>query len=102
MTRPYIFKKRTPSLLAALITTISANPLYAQTQTATSEVEEVIVTAAKREQRLQDFSGAISVVNRFDAIANLGDIANQVPGFSLLETGPRNPTGIIIRGLRMD
>ena len=102
MTRPYTFKKRTPSLLAALITTISAHSLYAQTHAAATEVEEVIVTAAKRTQRLQDFSGAISVVNRFEGIANLGDIARQVPGLSLVDAGPRNPTGIIIRGLRMD
>lgn len=102
MTRPYTFKKRTPSLLAALITTLSAHSLQAQTEAATPEVEEVIVTATKREQRLQDFSGAISVVNKFDGIANLSDIARQVPGLSLVEAGPRNPTGIIIRGLRMD
>ena len=65
-------------------------------------VEEVTVTAAKREQNLQDFTGAISVLSDFSGINNIGDIAAQVPGFSIVDAGPRNPTGLIIRGLRTD
>ena len=65
-------------------------------------VEEVVVTATKREQHLQDFAGAASVITDFAGINNIGDIAAQVPGFSIVDAGPRNPTGLIIRGLRTD
>ena len=65
-------------------------------------VEEVIVTASKRNQSLQDFAGAASVITNFNGVKNIGDIANQVPGFSIVDAGPRNPTGLVIRGLRMD
>lgn len=68
------------------------------------QVEEVVVTAAKREQLLKDFSGSISVV-KTDALnpgASLSDVANQVPGLSVIEAGPRNVTAIVMRGLRMD
>ncbi|MEN0036000.1 MAG: TonB-dependent receptor [Cellvibrio sp.] len=65
-------------------------------------VEEVIVTASKRGQSLQDFAGAASVITNFAGVKNIGDIANQVPGFSIVDAGPRNPTGLVIRGLRMD
>lgn len=64
-------------------------------------VEEVIVTAAKRSQPLEDFTGAISVVNNFSGVNNISDIAARVPGFSIVDAGPRNPTGLVIRGLRM-
>lgn len=67
-----------------------------------ADIEEVIVTASKRNQSLQDFSGAVSVVNNFSGINNLGDIAGQVPGFSLVDAGPRNPAVLIMRGLRLD
>lgn len=65
-------------------------------------VEEVIVTASKRGQSLQDFAGAASVITNFNGVKRIGDIANQVPGFSIVDAGPRNPTGLVIRGLRMD
>jgi iron complex outermembrane receptor protein len=65
-------------------------------------IEEVIVTASKRGQSLQDFAGAASVITNFDGVKSIGDIANQVPGFSIVDAGPRNPTGLVIRGLRMD
>lgn len=100
MTRPCLFKKTTPGLLGSLIAIISAQSF--PTQAASTDIEEIIVTASKREQSLQDYAGSISVVTKFDGVDSLSDIASQVPGLSLLETGPRNPTGIIIRGLRMD
>lgn len=65
-------------------------------------IEEVIVTASKRNQSLQDFSGSVSVISNFQHIKSISDIARQVPGFSIVDAGARNPTGLVIRGLRMD
>lgn len=99
MNRPHPFKKNASALFVAITTIIStqSHPLAANT-----EIEEVIVTASKREQRLQDYAGSISVVTEFEGVNSLADIASQVPGLTVLQTGPRNPAGVIIRGLRMD
>ena len=103
MTTPHSSKKPASTLLIALASAVSAiiPPAVAANEN-NEQIEEVIVTAAKREQRLQDFSGSISVITEFDGVSSLADIVSQVPGLSILQTGPRNPAGIIIRGLRMD
>jgi iron complex outermembrane receptor protein len=88
-----------PLTLACALLPLLALPSAAN---AAPVIEEVIVTAAKREQSLQDFSGSISVINNFTGVNNIGDIASQVPGFSIVDAGPRNPTGLVIRGLRLD
>ncbi|WP_323813162.1 TonB-dependent receptor [Cellvibrio sp. NN19] len=88
-----------PLALACAVLPLLGAPMLVQ---AAPAVEEVTVTAAKREQNLQDFTGAISVLTDFSSINNIGDIAAQVPGFSIVDAGPRNPTGLIIRGLRTD
>ena len=91
---------RNPLFIACTLVPIISTPLaFAST---TASVEEVVVTASKRNQSLQDFSGSVSVVNDFSGINNLGDIAAQVPGFSLVDAGPRNPAVLIMRGLRLD
>lgn len=90
---------KTPLALACALLPFMSLPSWAAQ---TSAVEEVIVTAAKRDQRLQDFSGAVSVVNNFQGVKSIGDIATQIPGLNIVDAGPRNPTGLIIRGLRMD
>jgi iron complex outermembrane receptor protein len=88
------------SLFCALIgAPMMSSPVMAADAPA---IEEVIVTASKRDQSLQDFAGAASVITNFAGVKNIGDIANQVPGFSIVDAGPRNPTGLVIRGLRMD
>ncbi len=90
---------QTPLAIACALLPLMALPSWAAKEAA---VEEVIVTAAKREQSLQEFSGALSVVSDFQGIKNIGDIAAQIPGLSIVDAGPRNPSGLIIRGLRMD
>lgn len=67
-----------------------------------STIEEIVVTSTKREQSLLDFAGSISVVKTGAPHLTLGDVASSVPGFSIVDAGPRNPTGLVIRGLRMD
>lgn len=86
-------------IACALLPLLSLPALAEETD---NTVEEVIVTASKRDQRLQDFSGSVSVINNFQNIKNIGDIASKVPGFNIVDAGPRNPTGLVIRGLRLD
>lgn len=65
-------------------------------------IEEVIVTASKRDQSLQDFSGSVTVIQNFENVKNISDIANRVPGFNVIDAGSRNPAGLVMRGLRLD
>ncbi len=79
-------------------------PIVADTKLQAAQIEEVVITASKRDQSIKDFSGSISVVkmDSLNPLATLSDVANQVPGFSLLDSGPRNPTALVMRGLRFD
>ena len=86
------FKK---SVLAAAILGIASTGASAQ-------LEEVIVTASKRVESLQDVSMSISAIDG-EAIARLGaadfnDLATGVPGLSLRSSGPGR-TKLNIRGI---
>lgn len=98
----YLF--RTLQSACILSASFLAQSAIAAPEAIQQQVEEVVVTAAKREQLLKDFSGSISVV-KTDALnpgATLSDVANQVPGFTLLDNGPLGTKALVMRGLRMD
>jgi|GEM_PF-655095 len=67
-------------------------------------IDEIIVTASKRNQSLKDFSGSVSVIrgDSFNPGASISDMADQVPGLSVINNGPRAISAVTIRGLRMD
>jgi len=66
--------------------------------------EEIIVTSSLRDTSLTNFAGAITVVDREQLAfaSSLSDIARFTPGLTVIDTGPRNPSPVIIRGLRLD
>ena len=68
------------------------------------QMEEIIVTASKREQTLSEFPGSVTVIGAEDLrfATGLNDVARLVPGFSVLDSGPRNSNGLVVRGLRVD
>jgi outer membrane receptor protein involved in Fe transport len=81
--------------MAASVMTVLSAPAYAQ-------LEEVIVTASKRVESLQDVSMSISAISGED-IARLGaadfnDIATGIPSVSLRSAGPGR-TKLNIRGI---
>lgn len=63
-------------------------------------MEEIVVTATKREQSLQDVPVSVSVVSgeqiKNQSLQNLDDLSNWVPGLTVREGGEQ--TGISIRG----
>jgi outer membrane receptor protein involved in Fe transport len=67
-------------------------------------IDEVIVTASKRNQSLKDFSGSVSVIkgDSFNPGASISDLADQVPGLTVINNGPRAISSLTMRGLRMD
>ncbi|WP_397417050.1 TonB-dependent receptor [Phenylobacterium sp.] len=93
------------SLLLASISAISlAAPGLALA--AEAEVEELIVTATRREANVQDVPLNISAVGA-EAIerqgaADLAEIAAMIPGVHLVDQGGRTSDRIVVRGLNAD
>jgi outer membrane receptor protein involved in Fe transport len=89
--------------LIALSTALAAHGADVATDTtgAASRVSELVVTANKRSERLQDVAMSVSAIKGQDLARNqtldLQDLANQVPGLSLQQSGG-NFTKIILRG----
>ncbi|WP_439174638.1 TonB-dependent receptor [Cellvibrio sp. ARAG 10.3] len=79
-------------------------PSFALAEPTMPQMEEITVTASKREQSLNEFSGSVTAINAdsLDFSSGIHDIARLVPGFAVLETGPRDSSSLIIRGLRVD
>lgn len=69
---------------------------------AAASSREIVVTAAKREERLIDVGGAISAISESDLayrdLQSIEDFASQVPGFNLQTAGNRS-VRLILRGL---
>jgi iron complex outermembrane receptor protein len=93
--------KRTALVLALAATTTGFGELaVAQNQ---SMLEEVIVTARKREQSLQDVSLAVTAVPssvlRDSLIGSSADLVNLVPSLNLQGAGTGRSTSFNIRGI---
>ncbi|NQX89268.1 MAG: TonB-dependent receptor [Halioglobus sp.] len=100
-------RSSTYTQLTLFATCVAALSVEAQDSTpATSRnqllLEEVIVTARKREEMLQETPVAISAFNneelRLRGIANTRDLQQSVPGLSFSEQGNKAPS-IFIRGV---
>ena len=70
----------------------------------TAQIEEVIVTASKRESGLQDAPMSVSAVSgdemKYRQVGSITDMATQVPGLSVSESG--GSTLVSIRGVGMN
>jgi iron complex outermembrane recepter protein len=94
-------RKGSPALTAAVSTVLSMAAGTAAAQETVS-LDEVIVTATKRTERLQDVSESISAFDA-NAIAMRGlqqidDVAKYIPGLSLAQREPGGTT-IVFRGV---
>jgi len=97
------FKHKRKTLSAAIMLTLSAVPGLADT--AGYALEEIIVTAQKRAESLQDVPIAISAfegdfLDRAN-ITNISDVAAHTPGFSSTAANPALPQ-IYMRGIGTD
>ena len=97
----WISGARSPALAAAVSAVLAGAAGTVSAQTSAS-LDEVIVTATKRSERLQDVPESISAFDSkaiaLRGIQQMKDIARQIPGLSL---GAREPggTSIIFRGV---
>jgi outer membrane receptor protein involved in Fe transport len=97
------------ALLASLSPIAFAHAAQAQAmiqpQDEADGADEVIVTAQKREQRIEDVPVTVSAVSG-ERMANLGvnslsEVAQYIPGLQIQEQSANNP-GFVIRGITSD
>jgi outer membrane receptor protein involved in Fe transport len=99
--------RRTP--LAAAVSGVlaaAALPIVAFAQDDQGVIEEVVVTALRREQNVQDIP--INIAS-FDGnlletreITDLAELGRNVPGLYVVDTGKRSGSQIVVRGLNLD
>ncbi len=69
---------------------------------ARSSIEEIVVTAQKREERLQDVPGSITVISGQDierrGLIGMEDYLRSIPGVNQIDVGPQS-NAIVIRGI---
>ena len=97
--RTHIFANRCQLVAAALVTGTLAIPQQAPAQE--TALEEIVVTATKREENLQDIPISVMALSS-DTITNLGIVdfnsyANMLPTLSFKSVGPGTAT-LIMRG----
>ncbi len=97
-----------PSLLSLLAPSSraadTADSDSASAATSTGSIEEIVVTAQKREEKLRDVPASISVLGG-DRLENLSlnsltDFATYVPGFSIDSGGTPGNARITLRGIQ--
>lgn len=93
------------SSLAIIMASISV-PAYAQDAAGDEGVEEIVVTAQKREQSLQDVPMSISAISsdtlRDSGATGIGGVAALVPSLSLVQNNQPLAQSYRIRGLGSD
>ena len=96
-------KSMSPVALAVLAALASAPPAQAQEAAATGALEEIIVTAQKREQNLQEVPVAVSVVTGDlidrSAALNIEGITAMVPSLNFRKGGTTINSTLFLRGV---
>jgi iron complex outermembrane receptor protein len=94
--------RKSSSLAAAISAILAAGPA-AQAQESNKTFDEVIVTATRRSESVQDVPLNIAAVGgdliQERGITNLVDISRSVPGLFVIDQGPRGANAIVVRGL---
>lgn len=91
------------AMSAAIAATLVTGP---QVQAQQSSLEEVIVTATRRAESIQDIPLNISAVSgdtiTEQGLSNLADVMRWVPGIHIVDQGSRGADRIVARGLSVD
>jgi outer membrane receptor protein involved in Fe transport len=94
-----VLARRRPVLAAVLVALAAGMATHASAQSVA--LEEITVTAQKREQRLEDVPISVSVTTGESIsdqnIVSLYDLANNTPAFSVVQGGPSDV--LVIRGV---
>ncbi len=95
----------TVSKLALLVTAFIGTNAYGQASRNQYQIEEITVTAQKRDQSIQDVPVSISAYDgallESLGVAELDTLSEITPGLVIQEQSPNNP-GFVIRGITSD
>jgi iron complex outermembrane receptor protein len=83
---------------------LAANAAYAQDESSSARLEEVVVTASRRSETVQDIPINISAVSSEKIgklrLFGISEISRYVPGLQVIDRGPRDEVpDILVRGL---
>lgn len=96
----------TLAVAATLSGAAASWPAFAQQADGPRALEEVVVTASRRETSVQDLPFNITAVGAAtierDRIENLADLARWVPGLTVVDQGARGSNLMVVRGLNVD
>src|SRR5688500_15887194 len=80
----------------------AAGPSGAQSTTQSSKLEEVLVTAQRRGERLQDVPITVTVLDaeqiQYARVQQISDVASRTPGLSF-DAYPASQPRVFIRGI---
>jgi len=102
------FKRKYLLLSAVMTMTVPVGPVAIAAEEGNDEVdkfafEEIVVTASRRAQNLQDVPASITAVNPLEfknsGMLNIGDVIAYTPGFSFTNLGQRGNGSITARGI---
>src|SRR5882724_7174848 len=100
-------KKRMPAKIAGVVSAsifcaVGANVAFAQQESRSDQIEEIVVTAQKRESTIESTPISITALTGQDlaerGITDIASIVQSVPGVSMRTSGP-GQTELEIRGL---
>ena len=98
-----MLNKKSPLLLAVLAATAAAQAPTALSQESGFAIEEVVVTARKRAENLQEVPIAISAIDATTieraGIERAGDYISLIPNVTLVDTANVGDTQVSIRGI---
>ena len=86
-----------------ILTLVATDSLYAQDDDASDVLDEIMVTAQKREQNLRDVPFSISAITSQtiddSGLSDIQDLSQMVPGLVFAETIGRQTASPSIRGI---
>ena len=104
LARAALYRKPLSAAVSAIIASATAPVVMAQNDQ--SGIEEIMVTATRREQSIQDIPLNIA---SFDGdmlnareIGDLAELGRNVPGMYVVDQGKRTSNQIVVRGLNLD
>ncbi len=97
--------KKAPFQISILSAAIASTLISGYATAQESGLEEVIVTATRRSESLQDIPINITALSSTtierDRLTDLTDIARVVPGMTVVDQGPRSSNTLTVRGLNV-
>lgn len=102
---PRLSRNALSATISAILAT-GALPMFAQAAAPADDIPEIIVTATRRAEDIQDIPLNIAAVSgenlEKQGIADLASLGRSVPGLYVVDQGKRTSNQIVVRGLNVE